>query len=298
MHSATRYRSHGSDYSGPSRSSSQGASSIFSTASSQSSATSTGGDIGEQPLLRNDSQTSQKPHPEAHVVPLGSNAEPPWLLTCCTESKLTPKITHISMDSTTVRSDKDVALALRAHYSSVHSSLPSSIFRLRGLKSIDFIKFELHSNRLADIRAKPHMPPFPHPSALPNFDPETANWAQSTDYAFEPGHLVPPVGPTYLLHLFAHPHDYETERVTLSRIPKKLGGRLDAGQSGWGIELVEGFMAARVWGMMVLVVLAASVAFAVAWAIGKGDVQGAFAVAGWVVGIAGVLGGWVGAVVE
>lgn len=313
MHSASRHRSFGSgntsETSAPSRSSSMGASSIFSTVSSQSSATSSG-DIGEMGLSRGGSASSNKPsespianQSESHIVPLGGTAEPLWLLTCCAEAKLTPKVTHLSLDATSVRSDKDVAMTLRGHYASLHSSLSSSLFRLRGLKSIDFVKFELHRNRFADIRAKPHMPPYPHPSALPGFDPSkpdaTGGWEQATDYSFEPGHLVPPVGSNYLMHLFKHPHDYELETITLNRMPKKVGGRLEFG-NGWGVELVDGFLPARVWGAVLVTFVLASLAFAVVWCTkeNKGDVQGAFAVAAWVAGFAGVAFGWVQAVVE
>ena len=309
MHSA-HMRTRGSGGSSvPSRSGSNGGSSIFSAASSQSSATSTG-DIGDMSLngggaspssgwSKQNFSASQSNSP--HLVRLGTESEVPWLLTCCAESRLTPKLTHLSMDPSTVASDRDVALALRRHYESIHSSLGATL-RLRGLKSIDFVKFEVHRNRFTDIRAKPHMPPYPHPSALPGYDaerPENISWAQTTDYAFEPGHLVPPVGPHYLMHLFAHPHDYDTETVTLKRIPKKLGGRLEFGV-GWGVELVEGFVASRVWALLFGLMVVASATFVGVWLTrgDRGDVQGAFAVAGWVVACIGVLGGWIGAAAE
>ena len=305
MHSAARHRTHGSSSnsvgSTPSRADSMGASSIFSQTSTRSSATGTS-TIGDSAPSRSDSNL--KPtlsRSESHFVPLGSAAEPPWLLTCCAEAKLTPKVTHISMDPSSVRSDKDVALALRSHYNSLHSSLLGSIFRLRALKSIDFIKFELHRNRLADIRAKPHMPPYPHPSALPGYDPAnpdaTGGWEQATDYAFEPGHLVPPVGSNYLLHLFQHPHDYELETVTLNRVPKKMGGRLELG-NGWGVELVEGFVPAKLWGWAFCVSVLGSAVFAIVWILMKKDMQGAFAVAAWVVGVGALGVGWLGAACE
>ena len=294
----------------PSRSGSSGGSSIFSAASSQSSATSAG-DIGDMSLSPspNNSRSGRHGKPSftangnesPHLVRLGTESEVPWLLTCCAETRLTPKLTHISMDPSAVRSDRDVALAMKSHYNMVHSG-PSAFIRLRGLKSIDFIKFEVHRNRFADIRAKPHMPPFPHPSAISGYNPdrpETVSWEQATDYAFEPGHLIPPVGPHYLMHLFNHPHDYDTETITLQRIPKKLGGRLEFG-IGWGVELVEGFMPSRVWAMLCMLMLVASATFISVWMTrgDKGDVQGAFAVAAWVVACVGVLGGWIGALVE
>lgn len=65
------------------------------------------------------------------------------------------------------------------------------------------------------------------------------------DYFFEPADLLPPVGSQYLLHLFKHPEDYDGELITYLRAPKRHG-RLQLGV-GYGINLVEGFLAGRVW---------------------------------------------------
>ncbi|KAI6906733.1 6-phosphogluconate dehydrogenase C-terminal domain-like protein, partial [Hortaea werneckii] len=103
-----------------------------------------------------------------------------------------------------IRPDKDLAMALRNHYFEINNKWWRAL-KLRGLATIDFVQFEVHQNRLADIRKSPDMP-------LPG-----------QDYAFEPGDLMPPVGSKYLLHLFRHPQDYDGEMITYLRIPKKTG---------------------------------------------------------------------------
>ncbi|KAI6907656.1 6-phosphogluconate dehydrogenase C-terminal domain-like protein, partial [Hortaea werneckii] len=103
-----------------------------------------------------------------------------------------------------IRSDKDLAMALRNHYFEINNKWWRAL-KLRGLATIDFVQFEVHQNRFADIRKSPDMP-------LPG-----------QDYAFEPGDLMPPVGSKYLLHLFRHPQDYDGEMITYLRIPKKTG---------------------------------------------------------------------------
>lgn len=100
------------------------------------------------------------------------------------------------------------------------------------------------------------------------------------EYSFEPGEMIPPVGPKYLMHLFKHPEDYDSELITYLRAPKR-SGRLQLGV-GWGINLVEGFLADRVWLLVNDLFAFASLVFGIAWACEKNDIQGAFGVAQWV----------------
>ncbi|KAI7159319.1 6-phosphogluconate dehydrogenase C-terminal domain-like protein [Hortaea werneckii] len=137
-------------------------------------------------------------------LPFFNQPEPPWLLTCANEERSVPKLAHLDMAPHNIRSDKDLAMALRNHYFEINNKWWRAL-KLRGLATIDFVQFEVHQNRFADIRKSPDMP-------LPG-----------QDYAFEPGDLMPPVGSKYLLHLFRHPQDYDGEMITYLRIPKKTG---------------------------------------------------------------------------
>ncbi|KAI7109714.1 hypothetical protein KC365_g625 [Hortaea werneckii] len=204
-------------------------------------------------------------------LPFFNQPEPPWLLTCANEERSVPKLVHLDMAPHNIRSDKDLAMALRNHYFEVNNKWWRAL-KLRGLATIDFVQFEVHQNRFADIRKSPDMP-------LPG-----------QDYAFEPGDLMPPVGSKYLLHLFRHPQDYDGEMITYLRIPKK-NGRLGLGR-GWGISLVEGFEASRVWMMSCIFFAVGSLVFGAVWASKKQDVQGAFGVAAWVCTLAGLGLGW------
>lgn len=125
----------------------------------------------------------------------------------------------------------------------------------------------------ADVRKCPDMPAAP-----------------GGEYEFEPGDLLPPVGSKYLLHLFRHPEDYDGERITYLRAPKKHG-RLQIGR-GWGINLVEGVLLDRIWLTVSAFFAFGSLVFVIAWATTRQDVQGASGVAAWMVSLAVLLVGW------
>ncbi|KAF2801651.1 uncharacterized protein BDZ99DRAFT_483444 [Mytilinidion resinicola] len=211
-------------------------------------------------------------------VRIASYPDPQWLLTCANEGRYTPKIVHLDVNPARIKSDKDFALALREHYGNLNRKL-FRVLKLRGLITIDFVQFEIHRNRFADIRKCPDMP------------------SQKSDYDFEPVDLVPPVGSKYLLHLFKHPEDYDGELITYLRSPKRRA-RLDFGV-GWGINLVEGFLADRVWTLIMTFFIIGSMVFAIVWVIKKdNDVQGAFGVAGWLMTLAALSVGWAQAWLE
>ncbi|KAI4615814.1 hypothetical protein J4E80_006232 [Alternaria sp. BMP 0032] len=221
-------------------------------------------------------------------VRMPSFVQESWLLTCANEGRLTPKIVHLDVNEGRVRSDKDLALALREHYDQLNRRW-FNWARLRGLTTIEFVQFEVHRNRFADIRATPSMPPKSAASSASTSEPEKSAAPPQHPYTFEPNDLLPPVGSTYLLHLFKHPQDYEGELITYLRSPKRRQ-RLEFGM-GWGVHLVEGFLAQRVWAVMMGVCGLGSTVFAILWTVRKGDVQGAFGVAQWVLGIAVLLVG-------
>lgn len=211
-------------------------------------------------------------------VRIGSYPDPQWLLTCANEGRFTPKIVHLDVNASRIKSDKDLALALREHYSHLNRKWFRAL-KLRGLTTIDFVQFEVHRNRFADIRKSPDMP------------------SHKSEYDFEPVDLIPPVGSRYLLHLFKHPEDYDGELIAYLRSPKRRS-RLDFGV-GWGINLVEGFHADRVWTLIIGIFVFGSVIFAVVWACKRdNDVQGAFGVAGWMVTLAALALGWAQAWLE
>jgi hypothetical protein len=222
-------------------------------------------------------------------VRIGDYVEESWLLTCANEGRLTPKIVHLDVNASRIRSDKDLALVLREHYEQLNRRWLSWA-RLRDLATVEFVQFEVHRNRFADIRATPSMPPVSANSSQSASSKSNKSLSPSEQpYTFEPIELLPPVGSTYLLHLFKHPSDYDGELITYLRSPKRRE-RLDCGM-GWGINMVEGFVAQRVWTLALLLSLGSGV-FAIIYTLKFGDIQGAFGVAGWMLGIASlVIGG-------
>lgn len=216
-------------------------------------------------------------------VKIPSHIGESWLLTCANEGKLTPKVVHLDVNEGRIKSDKDLAVALREHHDQLNRRWYSWL-RVRGLTTIEFVQFEIHRNRFADIRAAPSMPPKTASACTTSPEPEKSPSPSQHPYDFQPNDLLPPVGSTYLLHLFKHPNDYDNELITYLRSPKRRA-RLEFGM-GWGVHLVEGFLAQHVWAFVMVICGISSAAFAIAWTVRKDDVQGAFGVAQWVLGLA------------
>ncbi|OJD36689.1 transcription factor c2h2 [Diplodia corticola] len=219
-------------------------------------------------------------------VRIGTLPPPRWLLTCADEGQLVTKLSHVDVTETKIRSDRDLAMAVRALHAHVNRRRRLLARLLRGLCRIDFVQFEVHRNRVVDIRKCPDMPP------VSSNTKQNHSSSSHREYDFEPHELVPPVGSQYLMHLFRHPEDYDNEFITYARAPKRRGARLDVGV-GWGINLVEGFLADRVWLLVMVMFVLGSAVFAVVWACKRGeDVQGAFGVAGWMLTLATLVVGW------
>ncbi|KAH0565057.1 hypothetical protein GP486_001553 [Trichoglossum hirsutum] len=228
--------------------------------SAQTSLSSTSfGDIGLSRTSQYSPVIQERGQPA--IVPLSGFSEPRWLLTCASGERFDTRLYHVDVNAVLIKSDRDLAVRLRQQYSQLRAPW-HQILRLRGLATIQFVQFEVHRSRAVDIRKCPDMPP-----------PSSAN------YIFAPSDLLPPVGENYLMHLFHHPQDYDDEYITYVRLPKKCGTRLRVLQNrdveiGWGINLVEGFQAARVWAMAVGVFLTSSLVFGAVWAAKRGFIGG------------------------
>jgi hypothetical protein len=100
-----------------------------------------------------------------------------------------------------------------------------------------------------------------------------------------PAETVPPIGPNLLMHFFSHPEDSASHLVLHPSIPKRKNDRLEPcpikGSSvGWGIDVTTGVDELKLFGLGLLGTLA-SIVFGLAWSFIKEDIQGAFAVAGF-----------------
>jgi hypothetical protein len=105
------------------------------------------------------------------------------------------------------------------------------------------------------------------------------------DYSPMPAETIPPIGSNLLMHFSTHPHEAASQPVLLPCIPKRKNNRLEPcpirGSSlGWGLDVITAVDELKLFGLGLLGSLA-SVIFGLAWAVGKGDIQGGFAVAGF-----------------
>jgi hypothetical protein len=204
----------------------------------------------------------------------GQPFQPPlYLLACINEARNTPKVRTIPLHQNPSMNDCDLANALRAEYAKANESWWRS-FHLRGLTSIQFVRFYMHRNKFADVSKCPDVP----------------DDTYRKDYEFDSSDTIPPVGPQYLLHLFKHPHQYEEELVAYYNIPKRLE-RLQDGL-GWGISLTEGFLPERIWLLIGSSMVLFSIVFAFVWWGVQHDIQGAFAVASFFTSLAGAAVGF------
>ncbi|KAI6427232.1 hypothetical protein MCOR21_006256 [Pyricularia oryzae] len=179
-------------------------------------------------------------------------------------------------ETCTINSDREFFQAVRHHYRQGRGSTAWS--RLRKVRSLKFVKFEVYQSELVDIQQCPSMPP------------------NLLDYLYEPAESNPPVGPNLLMHLFEHPDHAEVLPVLFRRIPKKLS-RLQACQRtgssvGWGLQIHEGldWVALFYCGC---VGFAACLITAVAWTVVRDDVQGGFAIASFMLAFLALCGGMV-----
>lgn len=124
--------------------------------------------------------------------------------------------------------------------------------------------------------------------------PDVPNDPQAfTDYTFDPlpAETNPPIGPRLLAHLLEHPEHAEVLPVLYRKFPKKLRAKLQAcprkgRAAGWGIEFVEGLN----WFMVFLcgcVGFTAALISAIVWTVVRDDVQGGFAIAGFMLAFLG-----------
>jgi hypothetical protein len=138
----------------------------------------------------------------------------------------------------------------------------------------------MYRSGLADIVACPSIPPDPH-----------------MEYTYEsvPAGAMPPLGHNMMMHLFEHPDHADIIPLLYRRVPKRLRARLDAcpvkGSSlGWGIQYTEGidwfvFFVSGCIGFVLCLILA------IAWSAVKGDIQGGFAIAGFLLAFITFCGG-------
>ncbi|GAW27373.1 putative transcription factor C2H2 [Rosellinia necatrix] len=167
-----------------------------------------------------------------------------------------------------IHSDLQFFKLLRWCYFSQRPEITRGMLRrFAKVRALRFVKFEVFRNKLVDVRACPSMP------------------VESSDYTYDPTppDTIPPIGPNLLMHLFENPDHADVTSLLFNRVPKKLRTQLEAcsvkGSSiGWGVEFVEGVDWYSVFVSGCLGFLFC-LTFAVAWSAARGDVQGGFGIA-------------------
>ncbi|KAL8626868.1 hypothetical protein Q9189_007437 [Teloschistes chrysophthalmus] len=202
-----------------------------------------------------------------------SEQESKWLLVCARAWRRPTSLIHLNVCSTS--SDQQLFTELRRSY--LQTKAWYHRFTLKAVQSIRFVQFELHPRDLVDIRKVPDMP----------------SERRKDEYVYQACDLLPPVGENLMTHLFHHPHEANEKAITFLRSPKKRKQRLavcpQAGTNlGWGIHLIEGYAMTRVWSLAFVMFLVSSMVFAIAWSVLEHDVQGAFAIAAYVVALVGL----------
>ncbi|KAL5345654.1 hypothetical protein ACLOAV_009408 [Pseudogymnoascus australis] len=207
-----------------------------------------------------------------HVAtPPSPLAEALFLLICHNVGIYDKKLLQLSVCD--IKSDEKFFRALNKHYQSKCNKWLSFI-SLRTITGIKFVKFEMYrKSQSVDVRLKNDIPP-----------PENPNYC----YAPVPVDLIPPVGENRLIHLFNNPDCAEDVLACLDRFPKKLKEKLACGDkvvvTGWGIDLEEGVCSKKTAIVYMVCVLVSSI-WGILWTVLGHDIQGAFTVSAYMIGI-------------
>lgn len=93
------------------------------------------------------------------------------------------------------------------------------------------------------------------------------------------------------MHLFEHPEDADVLPVLFHKIPKRLRDKLEpcpikGSAVGWGVQFVEGvdWFVAFICGCVGFIL---ALIFAIVWSAVRDDIQGGFAIAGFMLAFLG-----------
>lgn len=168
-----------------------------------------------------------------------------------------------------ISTDNALFSTLRSLYKTAREE-QVSFLSLKTLRSIRFVRFEVYSQRLVDVRMTPDMP----------------DESRREEYSYDPmpAEFLPPIGENHMMHLYRCPDGADHTDICLSKIPKKIEGLAwlpvhpQGCKVGWGLQFVEGLDVAKLW-LLGLIGLMISITFRIAWSFVKGHMQSGFAVA-------------------
>ncbi|PSN71568.1 hypothetical protein BS50DRAFT_570896 [Corynespora cassiicola Philippines] len=137
--------------------------------------------------------------------------------------------------------------------------------------AITFVKFTLYQKQIVDVHERDQIPP--------------ESLKDEYVYTPMPADTIPPIGSNLLLHFFENPDHAPPNLTLLPRIPKRKPQKLEPcpirGSSvGWGLQIVTGIDQLKLF-LFGLVASILSMVFGVTWTLVRGDIQGGFGVAGF-----------------
>jgi hypothetical protein len=250
----------------------------------------------------NESTSSNTSSTLTSMISQGITAQNQMLhLMACMHNKRSSKILQQDRIED-IATDCELICFLRKQYRKRRSRL-RSFLSLKTVQGIHFVKFHLPMGNNVIIR--PHgvsCIPLDNlttttPTAMCECLPPRTR-VEPTDTAEYhcqpvPPKTFPPVPPEYLLSLFTcqeQPH--QMSRWIVEQLPKRKWGELfgkpEQPAEGWGIYYKEGWDTGLI-AIVVFSLLSASLLFSVLWTTLRDDIQGAFGVGAWMVGIGGAL---------
>ncbi|KAH7086938.1 hypothetical protein FB567DRAFT_443733 [Paraphoma chrysanthemicola] len=190
-----------------------------------------------------------------------------------------------------ITTDKALFTFMKMQLTKRRSSF-SQLFSLRSIQGLHFVKFRLWASGDAEVYDSCCTSPTPH--ACQRIPPATiVEPSKDAEYRCTPAgplDVGPPIVSRLMLHWLKSPECvHEDETLVLDQLPKRTCGRLEGKirhpADGWGLHFEEG-QDYRILANMLLLALMASLLFAIFWSYFKDDVQGAFGVAQYIVGLA------------
>ncbi|KAF2132124.1 hypothetical protein P153DRAFT_285294 [Dothidotthia symphoricarpi CBS 119687] len=199
-----------------------------------------------------------------------------------------------------IHTDRDLLAFLHRQYIH-HRGRILSIFSLRNIKGIHFIKFHLPMGGSVIVRNHdPCCVAVTDTTALRTCEciPPKAKVEPSptAEYRCTPGPPAthPLIPPEYLLMLMTCPsHTHEQDTWILDQIPRRtcgeLRGKVGQPAEGWGIYYQEDWNCDMIVLGVYIIFLLASLLFGILWSVYKFDIQGAFGVSAYMVSMVVIL---------
>ncbi|KAF2856435.1 hypothetical protein T440DRAFT_463778 [Plenodomus tracheiphilus IPT5] len=249
--------------------------------------------------------------PRSHTEPSiglttlpGSNTGPLskqlHMMTCMSNGQYGRKLYQDVLER--ISTDRELFNFMRSTQIIRRQGLLSTLFRLKCIQRIHFVKFRLMSCGSAEVREND--PCFVESSARlcecipPAHMVEPAKDAQYKCDPAGPPDTSPPISSRQLMHWLARPECIkEAETFVLNQLPKRNCGELTAivGKpvDGWGLLYEENWNYRLLISVLFALALLGSLVFAILWSCFEYDIQGVFGVSSYIIGTFGIFMMWV-----